>query len=85
MEEKKILIIEDEEELASALGLRLKQAGYGVAVAHDGEEGLVMMAEERPAMVILDVILPGISGYEVCRRIRSDKRYEKIPVLMLTV
>jgi DNA-binding response OmpR family regulator len=85
VEETKILIIEDEPELASALALRLEKAGYSVSIAHDGEEGLVKMSEERPSLVILDVILPGINGYEVCRRIRSDKRYEKTVVVMLTV
>ena len=85
VEEKRVLIIEDEPELASALGLRLEKAGYRVTIANDGEQGLVKMAEERPSLVVLDVILPGITGYEVCRRIRADKRYEKVPVVMLTV
>ncbi|MFC1671882.1 response regulator transcription factor [Planctomycetota bacterium] len=85
MEENTILIIEDEPELAAALKLRLEKAGYGVSVASDGEEGLARAEQDIPSLIVLDVLLPGVDGYEVCRRLKSDKRYSDIPIVMLTV
>lgn len=76
-----ILVIEDEEGIAQLLQRLLEGAGYRVLVALDGETGYRMVLEERPDLVLLDIMLPGIDGWEVCRRIRQ---VSTVPILMLT-
>ncbi len=78
---QKILIIEDEEGIIHLLNLYLKDAGYEVVVAKDGADGMALHAREHPDLVILDIMLPAIDGFEVCRRIRA---WSKTPILMLT-
>ena len=78
---QKILIIEDEEGIIHLLNLYLKDANYTVVVAKDGADGLALHAREHPDLVILDIMLPAIDGFEVCRRIRA---WSKTPILMLT-
>ena len=78
---QKMLIIEDEEGIVHLLNLYLKDAGYDVVVARDGADGLALHAREHPNLVILDIMLPAIDGFEVCRRIRA---WSKTPILMLT-
>ena len=78
---QKILIIEDEEGIIHLLNLYLKDAGYDVIVAKDGADGLALHARTHPDLVILDIMLPALDGFEVCRRIRS---WSKTPILMLT-
>ena len=78
---QKILVIEDEEGIIHLLNLYLRDAGYTVVAARDGADGLEMHARERPDLVILDIMLPALDGFEVCRRIRS---WSKTPILMLT-
>ncbi|MBX5451944.1 MAG: response regulator transcription factor [Thermogemmatispora sp.] len=78
---QKILIIEDEEGIIHLLNLYLKDAGYNVIAAHDAADGLALHARERPDLVILDIMLPGLDGFEVCRRIRS---WSSTPILILT-
>jgi len=74
-------VIEDEEAIASAVAARLRSEGYEVFVAHDGPAGVEQCTECRPDLVVLDLMLPGLDGLEVCRRIQADRR---VPVLMLT-
>src|SRR6266481_7394690 len=78
---QKILIIEDEEGIVHLLRLYLKDADYDVIAAHDGADGLALHARTHPDLVILDIMLPAIDGFEVCRRIRA---WSKTPILMLT-
>ena len=78
---QKILIIEDEEGIIHLLNLYLRDAGYEVVVAKDGADGLAMHAREHPDIVLLDIMLPALDGFEVCRRIRA---WSKTPILMLT-
>ena len=78
---QKILVIEDEEGIVHLLKLYLRDAGYDVTAAYDGADGLALHAREHPDLVILDIMLPVIDGFEVCRRIRS---WSKTPILMLT-
>ncbi len=78
---QKILIIEDEEGIIHLLNLYLKDAGYDVIVAKDGADGLALHARKRPDLVILDIMLPALDGFEVCRRIRE---WSKTPIMMLT-
>jgi DNA-binding response OmpR family regulator len=76
-----ILVVEDEPTIASAVARRLTAEGYRVEVAHDGPGGVAATERLRPDLVILDVMLPGFDGLEVCRRIQRERR---VPVLMLT-
>ena len=78
---QKILIIEDEEGIVHLLNLYLKDAGYDVVVAKDGADGLALHARIHPDLVILDIMLPTLDGFEVCKRIRA---WSKTPILMLT-
>jgi DNA-binding response OmpR family regulator len=84
MPKKKILIIEDEPELVKAIQIRLQQAGYEVLSANDGQDALEKTRKENPDLIILDLMLPKIDGYKVCRMLKFDERYKKIPILMLT-
>ena len=79
---KNILVIEDEIEFARLIGLHLEDAGYQATLVHDGFEGLDLEGSGRFDLVILDLMLPGMDGLEVCRRIRTQTNYT--PVLMLT-
>src|SRR5262245_46484235 len=76
-----ILVVEDEEGIAEAVRARLASEGYSVRVAHDGPEALTAAAELAPDLVVLDLMLPGMDGLEVCREIQRDSW---VPVLMLT-
>jgi len=78
---KTILIVEDEAALVAALSYNLRREGYIVASAGDGPEGLRLARSARPALVILDLMLPGMDGIDVCRRLRSQST---VPILILT-
>ena len=82
MEKYKVLIIEDEVKLARFLELELKYEGYEVEVCHNGREGLAKFMEEDFSILLLDLMLPGINGIEICRRIR--KKDTTTPIIMLT-
>lgn len=79
-----ILVIEDEDALATLLQYNLEKEGYAVAVAPDGEEGLTQVDERLPDLVVLDWMLPKVSGIEVCRRLRSRAETRNVPIIMLT-
>lgn len=79
---ERVLIVEDEPKIANFLRRGLAYEGYEVQVAYTGEEGLAMAREEPPDLVILDIMLPGIDGMEVCRRLRRN--HADMPILMLT-
>ena len=78
---EKILLVEDEKTLAKALKFSLEKEGFLVEVAHDGEEAMQSLSEEMPDLIILDLMLPKLDGYEVCRRLR---RTSDLPIIMLT-
>jgi two-component system phosphate regulon response regulator PhoB len=79
-----ILVVEDEADLAELVVFNLKQAGYTASMAGDGETALAEVERKRPDLIILDLMLPDISGTEVCRRLRSSADTQDIPVVMLT-
>jgi DNA-binding response OmpR family regulator len=81
---KKILIAEDEPSIVVSLEFLLRNAGHEVTVARDGEEALRLVAAARPDLIVLDIMLPSVSGFEVCRGIREDPATRGIRVLMLT-
>ena len=84
MGKPRILLIEDERGLTDVLSYNLNREGYETLVAHDGTEGLRKAQMQLPDLVILDIMLPGIDGLEVCRQLRAGKQTSKIPILMLT-
>ena len=81
MKADKVLIIEDEIKLARFIELELKHEGYEVCVSNDGRDGLDMFYNEKPDILLLDLMLPEISGIEVCRRVRKNS---KVPIIMIT-
>jgi two-component system phosphate regulon response regulator PhoB len=84
MAETRILIVEDEEALATLLEYNLSKESFEVAVAADGEEAMLKIDEEAPDLVILDWMLPKVSGIEVCRRLRAKAETRNMPIIMLT-
>ncbi|MDQ3126803.1 MAG: phosphate regulon transcriptional regulator PhoB [Pseudomonadota bacterium] len=79
-----VLVMEDEDALATLLQYNLEKEGYTVVVAGDGEEGLVQIDERMPDLVLLDWMLPKVSGIEVCRRLRGRPETRNLPIIMLT-
>ena len=79
-----VLVVEDEDALATLLQYNLDKEGYEVALAQDGEEALMMVDERLPDLVVLDWMLPKVSGIEVCRRLRSRSETRNIPIILLT-
>ncbi|HHE32907.1 MAG TPA: response regulator transcription factor [Chlorobaculum parvum] len=84
MSDTSILIVEDDRNLAGLLKYNLEKAGYGCLHAATGEEALELLRENALNLVLLDIMLPGIDGFEVCRRIRQDVQYSDLPIVMLT-
>jgi two-component system phosphate regulon response regulator PhoB len=82
--DRRVVIIEDERDVARLLEFNLQQAGYTVMTAGTGAEGLAMIRTQSPDVVILDLMLPDTTGYEVCKTIRGEKQFADIGVLMLT-
>ncbi|MBN2072231.1 MAG: response regulator transcription factor [Candidatus Krumholzibacteriota bacterium] len=81
---KKILVIEDSRLVSELLKVELGKRGYEAVVRDDGLEGLKTAKEIVPDLVILDVMLPSMNGFKICRLLKFDKRFKKIPVIMLT-
>jgi len=79
-----ILIVEDEEATAEMYSNYFKQSGYEVDVSHDGLEGFEKMKAEQPALVLMDIVMPGLSGMEVVEKAKHEHTTEKIPIIMLT-
>jgi len=84
MDPKKILIVDDEVDLVETVRFPLEIEGYHVLVAHNGEDALNQARTENPDMILLDLMLPKLDGYKVCRLLKFDERYKHIPILMLT-
>jgi two-component system phosphate regulon response regulator PhoB len=84
MPKEKVLVVEDERSLTDILSYNLQRDGYEVVVAHDGREGLRKAQTSLPGAIILDLMLPGMNGLEVCRELRSGAATAKIPIIMLT-
>lgn len=84
MKQPKILIIDDEVDLVETIRFPLELEGYQVLVAYQGEEGLQLARKENPDLIILDLMLPKIDGYKVCRFLKFDEKYKHIPIIMLT-
>ncbi len=79
-----ILIVEDEIDIAQLVSFNLERAGYSVDIVHDGREVLEKILKDQPNLVILDLMLPGMDGYQILKEMQRDTRSHSIPVLMLT-
>ncbi|MET4127839.1 response regulator transcription factor [Roseovarius sp. MBR-6] len=84
MPQKTVLLVEDEDNIALALTHLIGRAGYALRRVASGTDAMTALAEERPDLVVLDVMLPGKSGYEVCQLIRRDAGLQGVKVLMIT-
>jgi DNA-binding response OmpR family regulator len=82
--EGRILLIDDDPDFVDATRIVLESVPYEVIVAYDGDEGLVKVREERPDLVLLDIIMPTQDGFHVCEKLKSDPELWGIPVIMLT-
>ncbi len=80
----KVLIVDDEPNIVLSLEFLMKKAGFDVAVANDGEEALAQVAKHNPDLVLLDVMMPKKSGYEVCEALRADPARAGMKIVMLT-
>ena len=80
----KIVVIEDEPDIANLLAFHLKSGGYDCFVARDGKKGLQLVQSERPDLVLLDLMLPGMSGTDVCKAVKGSADCAHIPIIMLT-
>ncbi len=81
---KQILVIEDEEDLANLVQVNLELAGYGVEIANDGAEGLAKVRDRTPDLILLDVMMPVLDGWQVLRALKEDHTLRDVPVIMLT-
>jgi len=81
---KKILLVDDEPHIIMMLENRMKHAGYEVITACDGQEALTKAKKEKPDLIILDLMLPKLDGYKVCRMLKFDEKYKNIPIIMLS-
>ncbi len=79
-----ILVVEDEAGIARMIQVLLEARGFVAVVCHSGDDALQRVRERRVDLVLLDVMMPGMDGYEVCRRLKADQRHRHIPVVMLT-
>jgi DNA-binding response OmpR family regulator len=84
MSPKKILIVDDEVDLVETVRFPLEMEGFNVLVSYNGEDALSQARKERPDLILLDLMLPKLDGYKVCRLLKFDERYKNIPILMLT-
>ncbi len=84
MPREKILIVDDEEDILELVNYNLSKEGYRVACATTGEDALVEAKTQLPDLIILDLMLPGVDGLDVCRSMRMDLATTKIPIVMLT-
>lgn len=84
MAKKKILLVDDEKDLVETIKFRLEANDYDVIIAYDGQEALDKARKEKPDLVILDLMLPKIDGYKVCRMLKFDEKYKKIPIVLFT-
>ena len=80
----RILVVDDEPDLVMVLKIGLETEGYDVLTASDGEQGLALARQSMPDLLVLDLMLPRMDGYKVCRALKFDERYKKIPIFILS-
>ena len=84
MDKKRILIVDDEPDLVEFVKIRLEANDYQVLTAMDGMQALEVVEQDKPDLIILDILLPKMNGYEVCEKLKKDPEFSKVPILMLT-
>ncbi|MCK4795150.1 MAG: response regulator [Desulfobacteraceae bacterium] len=84
MNKKRILIVDDERDIVETIQFMLESEGFECLLAYDGEDALLKARTENPDLILLDIMLPKINGYQVCRLLKSDEEYKHIPIIMLT-
>lgn len=80
----KILLAEDDNQIAEMISFKLSNSGHQIVRAPDGEQAVTLVARERPDLILLDAMMPGLSGFEVLRRLKADAAVRSIPVIMVT-
>ena len=83
-EKKRVLVVDDEPDFAGIVQQNLEKEGFEVEVAYDGDEGLEKIKANPPDAIVLDVMMPGKDGYQVCSELKADERYAGIPCLLYT-
>ena len=83
-EKPRILLVDDEPSIVKMVGKRLEVEGFDVLIAMGGQEGLTKAQAEHPDLIILDLMLPKLNGYEVCTMLKQDTRYQKTPIVLFT-
>ena len=81
---QRILIVDDEQDLLTVLKFGLEAEGFDVVTASDGEQGLALARQTVPDLLVLDLMLPRMDGYKVCRALKFDERYQRIPIFILS-
>lgn len=84
MSQIRVLIVDDEEDFLELVRERLEFGGYLVDTATDGKKALIMIAQQKPDIILLDLMMPHMNGYEVCERLKNDEMYMDIPIIILT-
>jgi len=84
MEKRKILVVDDEEDITNTLALMLRSRGFDVITAYDGSEGLAKAKSERPDIILLDIIMPVMDGFDACVKLRADRDTQRIPIIMFS-
>jgi len=80
----RILVVDDEPAISQILQVGLERAGYTVETAADGQEGLMKARENKPDLILLDLMLPKLDGFKICRLLKFDERYRHIPIIILS-
>ena len=80
----RLLLVDDDTDFVESTSLRLEQKGYAVETAYNGEEALHSVKKQKPDLIVLDVMMPEISGYSVCKELKNDKEYRDIPIIIVT-
>ena len=83
-ERLRILLVDDEPSIVKMVGKRLEVEGFEVLIAMDGQDGLDKARSQSPDLIVLDLMLPKLNGYEVCTMLKQDARYQKIPIVLFT-
>ncbi len=83
-DKKKILLVDDDPDFVEAVRVIVESGGYAVRVAYDGQEGLEAVAEEKPDLIVLDVMMPVMNGHEACAKLKADPATASIPIILLT-
>jgi DNA-binding response OmpR family regulator len=81
---KKILLVDDEKEFVEMVTIRLEARGFKVISAFDGDEAVKAVEREKPDLILLDLLMPKVSGFEVCKKLKEDDRFKNIPIIILS-